>query len=419
MHGGQHSLRAARAGFRSRKSMLETLVRHLDMVRLTVAAMLFVLVGCVGLIDSGDPTSADSARELWLKKALPALQAGTCEACHTGSRGVQVAFLIGTDENSKRETLMKFTPPVINLEAPGSSRILSKGLHEGPALSPQQTEDIREWIQKEREAANDAPGGGIPQIRTKALAPMICAPGVALADCPVNEILLEDLGQDATIPGAKLSFKAPNIGTESGLYVVELKIVPGAMGAYVEHPLFISIPPDGEEADPLPDSLDRFNAIKLNIQTTAAPEEQLLDVGQATFANFPPANRVAVYFTAAKIYQADGPGGPAPQTGCKVPDSFETNARARLNTSCASCHAGANPNAVSAVDMTGVGAPNAMNACNQVRQRLNLQDLNGSSLYVAPAPNNTNHPFRFANQADFDAFKNGINVWANAERTAP
>lgn len=416
MHGGQHSLRAAHSGFRTRKSMLETLVRHLSMVRLTIAAALFALVGCVGLIDSGSPTSADSANELWVKKALPALQAGTCEACHLGSRGTQVAFLLGADDNAKRETLMKFTPAVINLEAPASSRILSKGIHEGPALSAQQTDDILEWIQKEREATISGPNGP-PQIRTKAIAPTICGAGVAIPDCPVNEISLEDLGKDSTIPGAKITFKAPNIGAESGLYLVELKVVPGAMGAYLEHPLFISIPED-TEAEPIPDTFDRFNAIKLNIKSTATPEESQLDVGAVSFSNFPPANRIAIYFSAAKIFQDDGSGPMAPG-GCKVPDSFETNARTQLNTNCASCHGGANANATSAVDMTGIGQPNATAACAQVRLRMNLQDLNGSSIYVAPAPNNNNHPFRFPDQAAFDAFKNAVNVWANAERTAP
>src|SRR5262245_33034828 len=74
---------------RSRRSMLEILVRHLGMVRLTIAAACLLVVGCSGLIDTGDnggltPEEA-TARRLWVEKALPVIQAN-CTVCHAGAR---------------------------------------------------------------------------------------------------------------------------------------------------------------------------------------------------------------------------------------------------------------------------------------------------------------------------------------------
>ena len=99
MLAGLPSLRAA-PGLRSRKSMLETLVRQLNMVRLSLGAIaLLSLVGCTGLIDdNSDGLSQEerTAQRLWIEKAAPVLMTG-CVACHNGSRP-GVGFLAGAGE---------------------------------------------------------------------------------------------------------------------------------------------------------------------------------------------------------------------------------------------------------------------------------------------------------------------------------
>src|SRR5687767_2704138 len=114
MFGGLPSPRASSAGFRSRKSMLETLVRHLDMVRLTVAASLFAMIGCTGLIDSPEPTKAEIARQLFVEKALPALKSveATCTTCHAGQRPM-VEFLNGASDLEIRTTVLAYDPPTL------------------------------------------------------------------------------------------------------------------------------------------------------------------------------------------------------------------------------------------------------------------------------------------------------------------
>ncbi|HWU88781.1 MAG TPA: hypothetical protein VN253_16055 [Kofleriaceae bacterium] len=398
--------------------MLETLVRHLDMVRLTVATSALALAGCTGLIDGGSPSKAEIARQLWTDKALPALTAGTCVTCHNGSRA-NVGFLAGTDDIAVRQTLMTFDPPALNLDAPQSSRLITKGAHDGPPLDGGQRSDVQEWIQAEKEAAADVPGGpNSNDIRTQDFLPARCTQGLpGTADCPINELPLDDLGNGVSIPGAKITFVMQAVG--SGIYLNNLKLIPGAMGAYIEHPLFVSVPTD-PKAKPVADTFDRFFNVKMNLMTGAGAPEQQLGGGTAAFVNFPPGDKIAIFFKAAKVFQADGPGGGTGPTGCKVPTQFETAARAQLNTNCGNCHRGQNGGATSALDMTGVDQPNAMNACNQVRLRVNLDDINQSGIFLATTPGNANHPFTFGgNATTFNAFKAALTPWINAEKTAP
>lgn len=420
MFAGLPTMRATSAGLRSRKSMLETLVRHLDMVRLTVPAMLMALVvatGCTGLIDdSTDPGGLTpeqaAARKSWNEGAQPML-AAACASCHGGSMA-NIEFLQGADATAQRETLLAYPRALINLEAPQSSQILTKGLHSGPALLADQASAVLEWVQLEKAAAGST-GEEEPILMTAQFAPQICTGGLpGTATCPYNDIGLDDVG--AT--GAKIRFVALALG--SGLYLNNLRLNPGTGGAYIEHPLFVSYP-DGKE--PVADPIDRFFAVKMNLLGTVAadsPETQIAG-GTAAFVGFVATDKIAIHFKLAGPHKAEGME-PMPTVGCKKADTFEANARAVLNTNCGSCHRGQNPNATSALDLTGVDAPNAAtpnNACNQTLLRVNTIDLNQSGIYLATVPGNMNHPFAFPNQGAQDAFKNAVNVWINAEKVAP
>jgi hypothetical protein len=51
--------------------------------------------------------------------------------------------------------------------------------------------------------------------------------------------------------------------------------------------------------------------------------------------------------------------------------------------------------------------------------RVNLTTPDTSGIFLAPDPANANHPFRFADATTFNAFKNPVLTWINAEKTAP
>jgi mono/diheme cytochrome c family protein len=418
-------MRASRAGLRSRHRMLETLLSRLPMVRLTVTSSLLAMVGCTGLIDAPPPSKAEEARQLWLESALPALKSAeaNCQTCHGGATPRdKVGFMIGDDDFKIRETLLAFDPPVLSLDAPQSSRLLNKGQHEGPPLVGQQKSDVQAWIQAEKEAATSVgPGGGpggLLGLRSQNYTIALCTGGLpGDATCPINTIPLDDLGSGAGITGAKISFVAIGVGT--GLYMNNLKLVPGPQGAYIEHPLFVSIPTD-EKAEPIADTFDRFFNTKMNLMATAAADLQQISGGTAAFVNFPPQNQIAVYFKTASAFKPDTGGGGGGATGCKVPASFETNARNPLNTNCGNCHRGTNANATSALDLTGANAANATTACNQTRLRINFTNIDASGIFLATQPGNANHPFTFGgNAAAHTAFKNALNPWIIAERDAP
>jgi hypothetical protein len=391
--------------------------RHLHTVRLTIAfaTIAMLAIGCTGLIDDGGSGGLTGeqkiARQKFTKKALPRLDEN-CTVCHDGSR-LNIGFLAGTSEMAMRDTLVGFDPAVINLEAPTSSRLLTKGLHEGPALQAEQASDILDWLQAERDALPDSSG---PRLETAEVLPLICTGGVpGEPSCPVNSVALDEMG----IAGARIDFVAQRL--ESGLYLRNLKLVPGGGGAFIEHPLFVSWP---QGAEPVPDSIDRFYNVKMNLTPTATAEEQQIAGGTAAFIGFNPANSITIHFKTVDVYQVEGNGGGGTgAVGCKDLASFKANAQQPINNACASCHAGANPNATSAMNITGINTADdtmIQRACNQVRTRVNFQTIDQSGIYLATVPGNTNHPFSFGGDINaHDAFKAAVNVWINVEKVAP
>jgi hypothetical protein len=410
-------------GLRSRKAMLETLVRELKMVRLSAGAFALAMAGCTGLIDAGsDGLTPEEvrARQLWTEKAAPVLNVA-CLGCHAGQQA-GIDFLAGAGDMEKRETLLNFAPRVVNLEAPQSSRIITKGVHDGPALLATQTSDILDWIRAERDAQPSSDEEG-PLLETPKFRPSICTAGTPPAEtCPVNEVDLTPLG----VPGARIHFVATALG--SGLYLNQLSLIAGPQGAFIEHPLFVSHPEQGE---PKPDMIDRFFNVKMNLM---ANETEQIAGGAHSFVNFVATDPISIHFRVIKPYQMEGGGPMGPTGGCKQLESFKTNALAMFAqnvggaaNACDNCHAGQDINATSALDITGIESGDdtmIQSACNQVLTRVNTTTPEQSSIFLAPDPANNNHPFRF-NTAQINTFKGnaqtgpGVLKWIEDERTSP
>lgn len=428
MLGALASGNANVAALKSRRAMLDTLLKHLDMVRLSARAsfvMAAILVaGCNGLIDGGmeDETLTPeeiAARTAYTEKAKGHLDA-YCVSCHSGG-DASIAFLVGTDAMEQRASLMGFDPQVVNLEAPASSRILTKGAHSGPALTAQQSSDILQWIGAEREAAG-ATGSVDTGLETARFTPVLCTAGDPGSEtCPITYVDIANLVEGWA--GAKIKFVATPLSQD--LYLTSLELEGGPEGVYLEHPLFVSWPPEG---DPIPDTLDRFFNIKVNMEPGAAAQQ--IGGGTAAFINFTPTNELSIHFKVVDRYRPDtgeggGTGGTTGSTGCKQLESFKTNARAPLQNSCGGCHANAgNANARGAMDITGVASATddtvMQTVCNQVRTRINFSDTDNSGFYLAPNPAvQSGHDFKFATQANFDAFKAAVDVWVQAEKTSP
>jgi hypothetical protein len=136
-------------------------------------------------------------------------------------------------------------------------------------------------------------GGLPPGIHTTPIFLSLCPGG---PPCPTNTILLDELTQGAGIPGARITFGAQDVS--GALYITGLSLVPGPMGALIQHPLFLSLPVDPARR-PIVDPLDRYYNVTLNLAPGEGP--RLIGGGTAAFAEFPVANQLVIYFRTATI----------------------------------------------------------------------------------------------------------------------
>ena len=397
------------------------------MVRLSAAGFLmFVLVGCTGLIDGSSGNSGDdddgsqamaSAMQKWTGEAYPLLSA-QCSACHAGQRQ-GIGFLIGADPTAVRDTLLKYDPPVINLDTVSISRIVTKGLHDGPQLSTSQVSTVLDWLQAEHQAASASANNSATLIASTAMLVQTCTADTPEGGCPVNHIPLSSLANaTAGVDGAEITFSATALS--SGLYLTDMKVNGGTTGVYMEHLLFVS----KQKSGLFPDQIDRYFSTKLNV---AANATVALGGGTEQFGGFAATDMVQVDFKVLSPFKPDT--STPTNTGCRVLAKFKTNAVPALTQgqggqqACVACHAGtANPNAKASMDLTGITAADdatLQTACNQVRTRVNLTTTDQSAIYVAPDPGSaTNHPIKIP-AATFTTYKSGLDVWVQAEKTAP
>jgi hypothetical protein len=235
-------------------------------IRLGTLALLSLVAACTGEIESdnleGLPPEEQVARTAWVDKALPVF-AENCNSCHGGSMPM-VAYVAGTDDLMKRDTLVNYVPRIVNLGAPQSSRVLTKGDHSatggGPALLAPQATDILTWILAEARAHP------VTAIRT--------TPFVATTGGMLNTIDLTPLGTAAT-----LTFNVDNVGGDA--YYTNIKLKAGADGLYYEHPLIETYPMGA--TDPKPDPIDRFFASQMNL---TANQEITIGDGTASIVGF-------------------------------------------------------------------------------------------------------------------------------------
>jgi hypothetical protein len=258
--------------------------------RLAVIACVLSLAACSGSVDTDEnegltPEQA-LAQSRWLHDALPVLTA-VCRECHDGSMEAapipSPGFLAGANDLDIRETLIVYEPKVVNLGAAPSSLLLTKGEHSGaPAFEADQASAVLGWITAEAKARQDAN----PPIRTGAVPPQLCTGGnPGDPTCPINTHDLAGLG----VPGASFSFVAQQVGPD--LYLTNMQFTPGTEGLYVEHPIIESTPAGATE--PVPDPIDRFFNVVINLQTGAAPAIVGTN-GTATFAGFKAADPISL-----------------------------------------------------------------------------------------------------------------------------
>ncbi|HEX4452955.1 MAG TPA: hypothetical protein VH143_18905 [Kofleriaceae bacterium] len=275
------------------------------MVRPTILVCAFAF-GCTGTIDDSAQSGGMSltptqqlALDAWNQLALPAFTSNMCVTCHEGQMlpAGAPAYLLGSSSTDQRDAAIATTPPVINLTSPRSSRVLVKGMHEGPALDAPSATDILTWITYE----HDARMGSATLPETTPYTMMDCTGGSAgSTTCPLNSIDLTSAGAAGTVTFTE----SPLAGESGNLTDIELQpltITAGAMGLHVVHPLFGTMSSSAATGSgsgsgsastgPTFDPEDRFFSIDMELAPNAT-----LELGATSFANFAHTDPLVVQF---------------------------------------------------------------------------------------------------------------------------
>jgi hypothetical protein len=227
--------------------------------RLLCTVACTMVAGCLG---EPMPTGTVelTAREEFTSRAWPAL--GACIGCH--GKQPTIDFLAPGTADGAYGSLFEFQPPVVDLDVPGSSLILTMGKHTGPAFTAQSAADILSWLESEREERSGEIAG------TTRIGPFMPAHGT-----PV----MLDLG----VGGATLTIVTE--ASERGLYAKRITLTAGS-GIRVRHPLFVSRP-----LFPIVDDVDRFADVDLSLAAGTTVE-----LGPAWFLGFSVTDYVAIHF---------------------------------------------------------------------------------------------------------------------------
>ncbi len=407
--------------------MLETLIRHLDMVRLTLGTVLLavMMTGCVGIIgddpDDGLTPNQRKARDLFTSKALPIMEA-SCTTCHATTANVD--FLKGASPLEIYETIKNFQPQQLNYIDAAKSRLITKGDHSGPAFQAvprmgeldSDYEVILEWLRAEQRAGGDSDGGdggdGPKYIVTGKIRPTVCAG--TRADCTVNEFPLTTVNLDGTGVDAKITFLYEVLESSNAPYLANLKLVGGAEGGYVESPLFLGY--EAGSTAPTVDG-DTFFDIKANVMPNM---ESVIGSGFAGLTDIKAKdeagmiNELAMSFQVVGKYKPEG-GTPDP-TICKAVASFVTNVKPILLQSCGNCHNDTAGNGGAKGNMT-ITPANDMASCQQAKANAsNLNNIPATAIFIAPKPGASGHPFKLPNSA---AWEQAVTTWLTEEKNAP
>jgi hypothetical protein len=223
-------------------------------------ALLAVLAACV---DTEPPVPMLDGQQQFVQRAWPSL-AG-CVGCHGAQPTID--FLAPGTADGAYAGIFAFQPPVVDLDAPSASLLVTMGKHTGPALDPMSADDVLGWIEQERSER-------VTPVPTIAVGPVDLT-----------------MGTPASLPlptGGTISFTPSAFS--GGLQLTQLAITAPASGLHVVHPLFVL---DPAKLPAVVDALDRFSDVDVKL---AAGERYDLGGGDALFLDFDPTAPLSIHF---------------------------------------------------------------------------------------------------------------------------
>jgi hypothetical protein len=310
-----------------------------------------------------------------------------CAGCHAVTGTAAPAFMVAQPD--LLQNLLAY--PGIIASSPEKSRLYMKGLHEGPAFTPDQKTAIGDWITFFNANRNLGDGGDAkPSISP--FTPSMTA---------TNTIDLAAL--DSTISGVKVTFSAQMVGTSIELTNIKV-VAPAATGVHVVHPVFVIW---DQNLTPTPDPVDSFSNLD---ETVFSGSTSALGPGTLLMPNFAAGDLLSVAFTLAEAKSGSADGGTT--SGCKNLAMFVANVKPLLasNGCSASCHVGGSPTAGLKWDAT----PDAT-LCINALSEINTATPAMSQLLLQPDPaqGGNGHPVKVN---PFTNFQTAVTAWINAEK---
>jgi hypothetical protein len=316
--------------------------------------------------------AVETGRELF-EALLPQFQITCGNACHELGGSGAPTYLGGTDPYL---TITAFTGIVV--PTPAASILLTKGVHEGPALSNPLLGQITQWLTVEAAAL------------AAAQSPMTAAMTPATG---ANTIDLSSLG----VPGASLTFTAAVTADILTLSSIEIA-APASTGIQVVFPIFYVNDGSTQTAN------DGFSNVA---QTVAAGTSAPLGPGTLVLTGWAAGDTLQIQMTQyGKATAADaGSSG-----GCKSVATFTSDAvpQIKANT-CLNCHnTGGSGNASLDLSALALATPDYATACAQALTRVNTTTPAQSDIILTPTgAGNAMHPFKTATAA----YVSGMEAW--------
>jgi hypothetical protein len=241
-----------------------------------------------------------SARTIFDQQFLPLLLP-TCGVCHKTQGGIGPAFLASGSPTSYDPYLVTSTWPnfIPSTDNAALSAVLSKGQHEGPALTIDQYSVGLSWVTEELAERS----ASTPQPFNPAVDPFIPVTTGATTTVQLG-------GINANFAGAYISFQATLVSPTLGIELKNLRffnVQPGAMtGAqraiHMQRPLFVMW--EGTQAIPDPD--DSFSSTDLTFPLEIPPAGmqpvgQLITPGLLILSGYRPGEPLSISFNLLQL----------------------------------------------------------------------------------------------------------------------
>jgi hypothetical protein len=255
-----------------------------------------------------------SARTIFDQQVVPLLLP-TCGICHKTQGGVGPAFLLSGSPTSYDPYLVTSTWPgfIPSTDNPDLSALLTKGQHEGPALTLDQYSVVLSWVTEElAERAALTPQPFNPSVD----------PFVPVTTGATTKVNLG--GINPQFSGAYISFTATLISPTLGIELTNLRffnVKPGAMtgdqrAIHIQRPLFVMW--QGTKA--IPDPVDSFGSTDLTfpLEIPASgqqPVGQLITPGILTLADYRPGQALSISFNLMQLVPPAAGSNPCKPAG--------------------------------------------------------------------------------------------------------